>query len=243
MEVRMKQNNPKYIQLANDLKEKIDKKTYNTGDTIPTESVLSAQYSVSRITVRKAVAKLIDEGYLESVQGSGTYVKEKIVHDLFELKSFGEEMDGKDRVFSSEILQYEIQKPSKEIAQKLQISEQDRIYYIRRSRVVNNSIFAVEDTFMPLSLFPDLTYEIMQGSKYDYIEKQKGIRIKSSQQEFTPILPNEAIAALFQIPTNKPILEIKSIGILETNIPFEVSNIYYKSSEYKFTITSQRKHK
>jgi DNA-binding GntR family transcriptional regulator len=57
------------------------------GDQLSTEQELSAQYSVSRITVRNAVTELVNEGYLQKRQGKGTFVclpkiKRKAVHLL-----------------------------------------------------------------------------------------------------------------------------------------------------------------
>ncbi|WP_099223789.1 GntR family transcriptional regulator [Listeria costaricensis] len=236
-----KKRSPIYVQLANDLKTKIQEKKYAVGEALPTEAALSEKYGVSRITIRKAISKLADEGYVDTIQGSGTYVKEKIEHNLFSLKSFVEEMAGKNRIFSSQILRFELQTAVKEIKEKLALpSDTETVYYIRRTRIVDDKIFAIEDTYMPLELFPDLTYEVMKGSKYRYIEQEKQMAIKDSKQEFIPILPPKDIAQLFEIGENIPILKIESIGYLDSGRPFEFSEVYYKSSEYRFTMTANR---
>lgn len=50
-------------------------KRWNIGDKLPNEATLSSTLSVSRGTVREAVRVLASQGYLETRQGSGTYVR------------------------------------------------------------------------------------------------------------------------------------------------------------------------
>ena len=65
---------PLYQQLLEDIKADINDGKYSTGDKIPSELELADVYGVSRITVRRAVAELCNEGYLVKRQGKGTFV-------------------------------------------------------------------------------------------------------------------------------------------------------------------------
>lgn len=76
---------PLYQQVANDLREAIVNDVYHVGARIPTEPELSHLYDVSRITIRKAIELLVEEGMLQKRQGKGTFVREAqsapMVHD------------------------------------------------------------------------------------------------------------------------------------------------------------------
>ena len=63
----------KYLQIEEDLKKMILSEEIMPGDRLPSENVLAQQYSVSRQTVRKALADLENEGYVYAVHGSGTF--------------------------------------------------------------------------------------------------------------------------------------------------------------------------
>ena len=65
---------PLYQQVKEDIKAAIEQGKYKPKEKIPTEPELSAEYSVSRITVRRAVEELCSEGYLVKMQGRGTFV-------------------------------------------------------------------------------------------------------------------------------------------------------------------------
>ena len=64
----------KYKQVADQLLEAIQNGTYQTGDRIPKEEELCSQFNVGRQTLRSAVSQLEEAGYLNRIQGSGTYV-------------------------------------------------------------------------------------------------------------------------------------------------------------------------
>lgn len=65
---------PLYRQVETDIKSKIVSKVYVAGEKMPTENELSEQYNVSKITIRKAIQTLSDEGYVKKVQGKGTFI-------------------------------------------------------------------------------------------------------------------------------------------------------------------------
>jgi GntR family mannosyl-D-glycerate transport/metabolism transcriptional repressor len=237
----MKSNSPLYKQIANDIKNMIQEGIYKPNEAIPAENQLTMDYSASRVTVRKAVDTLVDLGLLERKHGSGTYVKNKYYeHKLYELKGFTEDIGRYGAEIRNEILKYEIIKAPIKVANQLKIEENTGIYFIRRKRFADNKVLIVEDTFLPITLFPDLTYETMLHSKYDFIENHKHYKIKESHQVFLPILPNSDIREILNIKENIPILKLESTGILTDGTCFEYSEVYFKSEEYSFTITAQR---
>ena len=73
----MDSSKPLYLQVEADIKNRILSKQYMPGDKLPTENELSAQYNVSKITIRKAIQNLSDEGYVNKVQGKGTFINFK----------------------------------------------------------------------------------------------------------------------------------------------------------------------
>ena len=66
---------PKYYLLKRDIVNKIELGEYQEGSLIESERELMEKYQFSRITVRKAIDELVNEGYLYRIQGKGTYVK------------------------------------------------------------------------------------------------------------------------------------------------------------------------
>ena len=84
---------PKYYLLKRDIVNKIELGEYQEGSLIESERELMEKYQFSRITVRKAIDELVNEGYLYRIQGKGTYVKgETESQNLFCLNSCTEDV-------------------------------------------------------------------------------------------------------------------------------------------------------
>lgn len=65
---------PRYVQVADDLRNAIQQQVYPVGALLPTETILCKTYSVSRFTVREALRQLQEEGLVSRRRGSGTQV-------------------------------------------------------------------------------------------------------------------------------------------------------------------------
>ena len=67
---------PKYVVVANHLRQQILEKEYNINEQLPQETAIAKALNVSRITVRKALDILVNEGLIYRIQGSGTFLKD-----------------------------------------------------------------------------------------------------------------------------------------------------------------------
>ena len=92
---------------------------------------------------------------------------------------------------------------------------------------------------MPWSL-PDLTFQVMQGSKYRFMEQDKGMVIDCSEQEILPIMPDEDAVKHLNLDSSQPILEKMTRSFLIDGTVFEISRNYFKPSDYKFTLIARR---
>jgi len=232
---------PLYRQIADIIRDKISQGEYKVGEALPSEAQLRELFSVSRVTIRQALKLLIDNSELESVQGSGTYVKEsKVNYDIYQQSSFQEKWAHLDGIAHSDVLAFEITSASLVLAEHLDISENDKVFYVKRVRYLDDNPITVEETWMPVALFPDLTYQVMQKSKYDYIENHKKLVIDRSEQEILPILPSVEFAGLLRIDPGQPIIEKRTRSFLQGDIVFEYSCNYFTATDYKFTLIAKR---
>ena len=232
---------PMYRKIADAIRNKISIGEFKVGEALPTEAQLREEFSVSRVTVRQALKLLIENDELESIQGSGTYVKEnKISYDIYKQSSFQEKWAHLDVVTHSNVIAFEMKPCSLAMAEHLDIQEGALIFYVRRVRFIDNNPITVEDTWLPVALFPDLTYQVMQQSKYDFIEKSKGLIIDRSEQELVPILPHDDIAEYLLIDPAQPIIEKRTRGYLSDDTVFEYSRNYFTSNDYRFTLVARR---
>ena len=236
-------NKPMYRQIADALREKITAGELKPGDALPTESSLQETFSVSRVTVRQALKLLTEEQIIESIQGSGSYVREERVnYDIYQLTGFYEKLADRNVDTHSDVKTFEVIKADVKLAETLNIRPDDKVWHVKRVRFIKQKPVNLEETWMPLAMFADLTWEVMENSKYHYIEQIKKMVIDRSEQELVPIMPSqEAIDALALDPA-KPILEKVSRGLLKDGRVFEYSRNVFNSDDYKFTLVAKRRH-
>ena len=235
-------NKPMYRQIADALREKISAGELKPGDALPTESSLQEAFNVSRVTVRQALKLLTEEHIVESIQGSGTYVKEERVnYDIYQLTGFYEKLADRNVDTHSEVSIFEVLKADAKLAEKLNLSHDDKVWHVKRVRFIKLKPVNLEETWMPLALFPDLTWEVMENSKYHYVEQIKKLVIDRSEQELVPIMPSEEAIAALSLDPAKPILEKVSRGFLKDGRVFEYSRNVFNTDDYKFTLVARRR--
>ncbi|MDO2452283.1 GntR family transcriptional regulator [Enterobacter asburiae] len=235
-------NKPMYRQIADALREKINAGELKPGDALPTESSLQEAFNVSRVTVRQALKLLTEEQIVESIQGSGTYVKEERVnYDIYQLTGFYEKLVDRNVDTHSEVSIFEVLKADAKLAEKLNLSHDDKVWHVKRVRFIKQKPVNLEETWMPLALFPDLTWEVMENSKYHYVEQIKKLVIDRSEQELVPIMPSEEAIAALSLDPAKPILEKVSRGFLKDGRVFEYSRNVFNTDDYKFTLVARRR--
>ena len=164
---------PIYYQLEQGIKEMIEKGQLKPGEMIPSERELAETYDISRMTVRQAINNLVNDGYLVRKRGKGTFVAAmKIEQPLKGLTSFSEDMRARGMEPGTTVLAFNIVPASTSLAQLLDVREGADLYEIRRIRLADQLPMALETLYIPCTLVPHLTREIVSGSVYDFIEKE-----------------------------------------------------------------------
>ncbi|VFS64778.1 Uncharacterized HTH-type transcriptional regulator yidP [Kluyvera cryocrescens] len=147
-----------YQNVINLLKNRLNSAIYNIGDLLPSEKELAELYDVSRNTLRKALKTLEEEGMIERRHGSGTYLRNKHFQaSVTHLDSFTEIAKNEGKTPTSQILKFELQTASDEIANSLRVTLGEPVYYAKRLRLIDNIAMQVEETWLSASRFPDLT--------------------------------------------------------------------------------------
>lgn len=232
---------PLYKQIANKIKEDIISANLSKGDAIPTETKLAKDYGVSRVTVRQAIKMLVDEGLLYRVQGSGTYIShEKIEHNIFKLQGFTEEMSELDHHPENTILEFKLTSPSNEIKKILNLSDEEKVYYVKRLRLADKEPLILEESYLPVKLFPDLSIHVMAKSKYEYIEK-KGYKIDKRYGEMIPMMPTEELVEYLHVSKEDPLLFLSAYSTLQDQVVFEYSKVYFHPKKYTFKLESSKR--
>lgn len=145
------------------------------------EPELSAEYSVSRITVRRAVEELCAEGYLVKMQGRGTFVSKPRIHRKFtsgrNAASFTETCKENGMVPGARLLNRQIVPVRKDEEAFFHVGPEALLIYIQRLRTADGQPVFLENLFLPYEPYKNLMSENLNDvSMFDTIERISGLR-------------------------------------------------------------------
>lgn len=225
-----------YRQIEHDLLEEINLGYYKKGDLIPTELELSHTYQVSRVTVRKATDNLVARGILSRIAGVGTFISgNTVTQNQPPIQGFTDLMKEQGQTASTKVDAFTLQKAPANIASILKIDKEEPIYYIHRLRYGNDQLLQMETSYMSARLYPDISIQILESSKYHYFEQVKGIKIAFSHHTVTPILPTKQMAELFHISPDTPIIKVANITHLDNGQIMDYTELILNSPKYQLT--------
>lgn len=167
-----KGQSPLYQQLMTRLKNDILAGVHAPGTRIPSEQALCETYGVSRVTVRKALLDLVQEGMLVRRQGKGTFVADKrLQRDLQHITSFSDACRSMGRTASAKVVSIAFEPASPEDMERLGVPEGGRVLEICRVRMCDG-----EPVMLEINRFPErfafLEQAALTRSLYDLLKEQ-----------------------------------------------------------------------
>lgn len=235
---------PLYRQVASDLRASIEGAAYRAGSRIPTEPELSLLYGVSRITVRKAIGLLCDEGLLVKRQGKGTFVRDcrpiQTLRDEFreEVVGFSDACRKNGMVPGAKLLRRE----------RVFASEDEKLFFgaaadggllaIDRVRTADEEPIMVEFNLFPLNGFEFLETEKLEGvSLFELIEKKTGKHVRRNKDQTLNIfLADEMLAEILSVPVGEPLFKLVGRYDDEDGNPLYYGRQYIIGVRYTFSM-------
>ncbi|WP_077611380.1 GntR family transcriptional regulator [Clostridium sp. Marseille-P2415] len=231
---------PQYKQIENELLNQIRLGYYKKGDLIPTEMEFAEKYNVSRVTIRKAMDKLVNLGLLRRVSGVGTFVQEQVTKEKFpQLMGFTEEIINMGLTPRTIVTAFQVLSAPINIARILNLKEGDPIYYFKRERYANEDLFLLETSYMSVTQNPEMSIQILQGSKYQYFEKVRGEKISYNEHIITAIHPSSETAKLFRISEDTPIIKVANITHLRNGNILDYTEQIHNSPKFQLHYIKQ----
>ena len=236
---------PKYYMVKQSILEKIRSGALRPGAAIPSERELMSSQDVSRITVRKAVEELEQEGFLYKVQGKGTFVRgEKKKQDLFSLTSCTEDVIRQGMTPSRTVIDSSVLPADEERLSALHLAAGEKIYRLCRVYSADAVPINYTEAYLPCRLFPDLEqYDFSIISLYKILEEKYGVVIRRAQRTIEAVLADGRLASLLQIHPGAPLILFRSVTVGEIagrELPFETFHSYYRTDMFKFSINQVR---
>lgn len=228
---------PLYRQLEVCLRDRIENGEYRRGDIFPSEKELMAEYGVSRITVRQALANLASSGYVEGRPGIGTVVTfEKINEKIKQVISFSEEMAQHGITMSTSFCEAVMAIPDKQVASEIQVPDNTACLCISRVRQANNVPVVYSMTWISPQWKLPADSSCYMDSLYSYLREECGIIVSRAVDAFEATLADEDIAHRLSIMPGEPLFKRSRKSFDPDGNVIEFTICYYPGKSYKYTV-------
>lgn len=222
---------PLYQQLQRALRGAIENGAIGPDDALPPERDLAEMLGVSRITVRKAIDELVDEGLLIRKQGSGTFVSNRVEKNFAKLTSFSEDMRARGREPRSVWMNRAAGTVTPEESLTLRSSPGTPVLRFHRIRYADDAPMAIEYATVIASCLTSL--DDVENSLYEALERT-GNRPVRALQRLRAVLLTADQAKLLKAQEGEAGLLVARVGYLKDGRAVEYSQSYYRGEIYDF---------
>lgn len=179
----------KFEDIYRDLKQGVETGRYAYGEMIPSEYTLVGRYGCSRNTIRRALAGLIADGYVQAVHGRGVQViyqpVEKAIFTVGTIESFRETVQRNRLHNVTRVVVFEPVVADEALAQASGFAPGTELWHVERVRTLDGKALILDVNYFLRALMPGLTVGIAARSVYDYLEQELGMQIVTSKRIIT----------------------------------------------------------
>jgi GntR family transcriptional regulator len=220
------------------LLDKIVSGTYPPHTRLPSERELSETFSMSRMTVRQALSKLAQEGWIYTRQGKGTYVGVPKLSQGLVIMGFTERMQELGMKPSSIVVDQYTQEASGDVASRLKLEPGTPILYVYRVRLADGVPTLLERAHVALSLCPQVAnYDYSTHSLYEALRKECNISLVRADQTLEAVLARPEEARLLDLEVPAALMLRLRVTYSSRDDPVEYVEGLYRGDRYKFDIT------
>ena len=128
-----------------------------------------------------------------------------------------------NQTLTSKVITFKVTFPSPEVKERLTLSAQQPVYEIIRLRIVDGVNSVLEHTYMPVNLAPGLTDEILEGSIYSYLKKERHLTFAGAFRNIQADKADKYDQEYLDCAPTDPVLEVEQVVYLDSGQPIEYS--------------------
>ena len=233
----------KYEKVYNDIKEKIMNNTIKTGEFLKKEDDLAKDYNFSKLTVRKALAMLEAEGYIQKIKGKKSVVMEKKNLENLPLTTIQtkQEINKMQNInIKTNLISLYIVQGIEKLMKKFNVSEDADFYKVVRINSLDDEVLSYSTSFFDRKIVPFLNEEIAKNSIYEYLENDLNLKIAYSRRDikFRKITPEEQ--EYFKLKGINMVVVIETHAYLSNGALFQYENVIHHPEKFTFTAIAKR---
>lgn len=229
---------PKHLQVYDWFLGMVKRKRISIGDQIPTETEIATQFNINRMTVRKALDRLVTEGMINRRRGQGSFLISELpkdyIYNLDITTGFSRDMRNYGIEPRTENLAVEVVQANNHVTAILELNHDIRVIRTNNIYFAKDIPVMIETNYMPYQEFKELLNMDLSKFRYALLKEQYQITPHRNNQTFSAVLSNDNETHLFGFNSPQACILLEYTAYDEVNIPFEISYCLYRGDKYKF---------
>ena len=199
----------KYMIIKQHICQKIESGKWPQHYKVPSENELTQQFDVSRMTARRALQELTEQGILVRAQGSGTFVATfKSQSSLLEIRNISDEINERGHKHHAKQLMLKSIAVTEEITILLNLKNNEHVFLSQILHFENDKPIQLEQRYVNAALVPEyLLQNFTETTPHEYLSAVAPLT--EATHEIEAILANNDICQLLDINNNEPCLQVK----------------------------------
>lgn len=231
-----------YKKVYDDLVKEIESGKYAPDTLLPSENELAQYYGISRLTVRKALNLLSQNGYIQRIKGKGSIVldRSKLDFPVSWLVSFKELSNRMNINAKTTVKSLKIMEPDSHIAHQLQTERDDEVWEVTRVRTINDENVILDKDYLKRDLVPDLTIKVCEESIFEYLENELNLEISYAKKVISAQDVTEEDKELLDLKHYNVVVVVQNYIYLKDTTLLQYTESRHRPDKFKFIDFARR---
>lgn len=220
---------PKYAQVVAEIKQRIERGTYPLGSLLPSEHQLVAEFGISRPTIVRALSALRQDGWVDTQQGKGSFVRGRpALADAERTRPAHDVMELPETELSGQLVQAGVKLAPRHITALLGLDTGARAFVRQRLLTDDGEPVELVSAWLPLELAQGTgmaSADLLDESIRQHLAARKKIRLDHAVEHITARHPSGEEAELLGIASDAPVLSVIVTAYDATGRPIQVSDL------------------
>ena len=223
---------PLYYQIARQLEQAIDAGRLVPGSRLESEPELARRLGVSRPTVRRAIAHLVDRGLVIKRHGVGTMIAPVMVRRPVALTSFYDDLASAGQQPTTKVIVWELRPAPAEVAAKMRVESGTELLYFERLRYARREPIALMHNYVPAELADQVDADRLGETGFYRLLELAGRRLRLAHQTIGARAADSREAGLLDVPTGEPVLTVERTSFDDAGRCLEHGLHIYRGDSY-----------
>jgi GntR family histidine utilization transcriptional repressor len=223
---------PRYTAIKDHIIQRIDSRSWKAGDRVPSENELASEFAVSRMTARRALQELGEEGILVRTQGLGSFVADaRPRSSMLEIHSIDQEIAARGHVHRADVLKLQSITADNNTALLLGLEDGASIYHSILLHWENDKPLQYEERFVNPRFGKNyLAQDFTRLTPSNYLS---GISpLTEADQSIEAVCVDPTVAGALKIKRGEPCLKVSRRTWCQRGI-VNIANLIYPGSRYR----------